>query len=518
MSGSSYPSPVSSTASPNLDDNSGQVPRPLPEVFARDHAQTQNSLRQASAALEAAYRRIRQVRRSLLELSDTLPPSDSQTRISNSNDIGPGHDAIMLAGTPVEDPSDSDEAMDLERLRSSLPASTTVDGREQIEADFGRDEHYFDAERARWSDHILQPAPANSEDPVGTVRQPLPSHTLNSPLSPTRHTFHPRRRSWLESQLSRRREQNPNDPSTALGRRVAAREAAGGSNFVDPSIPPWLDENPLSRASEIARDIENMNSRFLVQIRHTEPAISASRDVPPRPTDAEIHASRIPDVNALRAASQPQMTAGSSLFPPRPPTSNRRWRAMRTESRQSSGPSPNNSTPSDRLSLLSNFSVQNLATPTSNFTRDRPLLFDEPSSYVQPTNPARRRSEEILETTGAGADRRSYVVHRRMNADGDEHIHSINLEWDDEDSMSWLMPTRERLQQDPALEYMLPPRPPRAPLRYDRGSNHRSDENPVARSSAAPMPDLPSRRRGWGKLSLFFFRNGRLSNLSISTP
>lgn len=55
--GTSYPSPISSAGSPNLEETSRQVGA---ETQSQGRPDTQHSLRAASAALQAAYRRIRQ--------------------------------------------------------------------------------------------------------------------------------------------------------------------------------------------------------------------------------------------------------------------------------------------------------------------------------------------------------------------------------------------------------------------------------------------------------------------------
>jgi hypothetical protein len=49
----------------------------------------------------------------------------------------------------------------------------------------------------------------------------------------------------------------------------------------------------------------------------------------------------------------------------------------------------------------------------------------------------RRESVDIVEAE------QSYFIHRGVNADGDKRVHNINLEWDDEDPMSWLMSSRD---------------------------------------------------------------------------
>lgn len=55
--GTSYPSPISTAGSPNIEETSRQ---PVVEPQGQGRPDTQHNLRAASAALQAAYRRIRQ--------------------------------------------------------------------------------------------------------------------------------------------------------------------------------------------------------------------------------------------------------------------------------------------------------------------------------------------------------------------------------------------------------------------------------------------------------------------------
>jgi len=64
-----------------------------------EHLNTQRSLQEASVALETAFSRIRQVRRSLVQLSDSLPPMpDVVSARLNQEGIRPTHDALLLSG------------------------------------------------------------------------------------------------------------------------------------------------------------------------------------------------------------------------------------------------------------------------------------------------------------------------------------------------------------------------------------------------------------------------------------
>ncbi|KAJ7693535.1 hypothetical protein B0H17DRAFT_485841 [Mycena rosella] len=306
----------------------------------------------------------------------------------------------------------------------------------------------------------------------------------------------------LETQLARRRELlNSDDPATFIGRRVAAREAAGPSRSSEQQSPSHAD--PLLRAVEMERELIHL--RALTQQRRTDPGLNARMDrVDAMSRSDIIRAARSLDMESFRAGHRQQPSNINTNAPsqhPRPPLNPRRWRAYRAaaETRQSSNSSqpPASAHPHpdrDRLSILSNFSVQNLATPTSAVARDRPLLFEEPLSYAG----QRRDSRDIAESP-IGSER-SYFIHRRVNADGDELVHNINLEWDDEDPLSWLMPsTRERPVSE-MPDYSAFTRRRFGPPIFD---GH--DRNDV-RGARGPPPMSEPRRRGWGASIYPFIR------------
>ncbi|KAJ7837193.1 hypothetical protein B0H14DRAFT_1103779 [Mycena olivaceomarginata] len=433
--GTSYPSPVSAAASPNLEG--AEQPRP----------DTQHSLRVASAALQAAYRRIRQVRRSLVELAEPLPLSPD----SLTGDIGPAHAGLVLTSSPVEESSDNDEAIDFQRIQANLAA---IDRQTQ---------EYLDRfAPGSWGE---QQAPSNGDLPTSRRHMQLPS-AEQQPQPAIR-------RSMLESQLARRRElYSPDDSATFLGRRVAAREAAGPSRAAAAADTPPMD--PIVRAMEMEREL--LHLRAMNHQRRTDPGIAAASRADALSRAEIIRAARSLDMESFRAGHRQPST---NVPIHRPPPNPRRWRAYR-EARQNSSntQSPASAHPDGRLSMLSNFSVQNLPTPTSAIARDRPLLFEEPLSYTG----QRRESADVVDSP-IGSDR-SYFIHRRVNADGDELVHNINLEWDDEDPLSWLMSPRERGE---SLDYAAYPRRryPGGPSSFYAGSYHERGEPRPARAAAA---------------------------------
>ncbi|KAJ6604125.1 hypothetical protein DFH09DRAFT_1121727 [Mycena vulgaris] len=470
--GTSYPSPVSTTGSPNLNMEETRT-QPVVEPNGQGQA---DSLRAASAALQAAYRRIRQVRRSLVELTEPTPISDLDATYLSGN-IGPGHSALLLSTSPVDESSDTDDAIDFQSLRSNLAA---VDRQTQ---------DYLDRfAPSSWSDHHQTHSHPNiPEFPRHRRQVQLPSPS--SPAEPLQQNTLPRR-SMLETQLARRRELlNSDDPATFIGRRVAAREAAGPSRSAEQPSASASPTDPALRAVEMERELIHL--RALTHQRRTDPGLNR---VDAMSRSEIIRAARSLDMESFRAGrQQPSNISTNVPIHPRPPPNPRRWRAYRAaaETRQSSSStqSPASAHPDrDRLSILSNFSVQNLTTPTSAITRDRPLIFEEPLSYA-----GQRRDSRDTAESPIGSER-SYFIHRRVNADGDELVHNINLEWDDEDPLSWLMPSRERSVSD-MPDYSAFPRRRYGPQMFDG-----YERNEPLRGSRAPPPMPEPRRRGWARL------------------
>jgi hypothetical protein len=471
-----------------MDGTSSQ--RAALEAVARDHTETQNNLRQATAALDSAFRRIRQLRHSILELADSIPSQESTTRIRNISHMGPAHEAILLSDSTAENQDDS-VVPDMARLRSTLPP-VVMESLERYEAEQeGRSNHF--------PSHVLQPPvgmPSRQSSSSRTLHSTSPPHIHNSSITgPSRDPILPRR-SWLETQISRPRAIYPDDVSTTLGMRVAAREARGGQTTAD-DLTPQLEQIILNTTPATARSVDDRSTQRMLGLDQTPEHR--------RPLDADIRTNRIMDGYIGRESQSPGIPAnhsgsGTSVLPSRPVQS-RRWRAVRSEAgaRQAStvlsmsGALETSVGTSARLSALSNFSTfDNFGTPSTPLSRERPILFDEPHSYVHPPNlPTRRRQPEDI-TEGIVADNRSYLVRRRLNADGDELVHNISLsDWDEDDLFAWLRPARERIS-DPAIS----PRPSRGTGRTSDGGIYFSQRSGSPTNQM--QPDAPRRRRGWG--------------------
>lgn len=488
MSANTYPSPASSATQSNVEPELVAQPSSTTSR-APDHYQTQSNLQHASTALQAAYRRIRQVRRSLLELSDAIPTRDWENRVEGDSELRPRHDAIMLTGSMFDDSGESsDEPFEVERLRGALPA---MEGRDlERQSDSARSSLYLDFVRendmsdvpSRYSRLPLAPLGSISESTTPPPAPAPPPLILNSPISPPRLP----RRSLLESGLLRRRELS-DDPSTTTGRRVAALEAAGSSNYAESPVAMSGSDELLTLPLSAERDFEHLRS--IVRQRRSDPGVSARVDLlleNIRRTNADRPTRSLDTPNAPRNGSQ-----NTSNPTPRTSYGSRRFRYSRPTSMQSPV-----SSSSDRLSLLSNFSIQNLPTPTSSILSHPPLLFDEPLSYVQPSDP-NFQSRSALDRDGSTAEdqeRRGYYISRRLNSEGQEHVHNVQVDWPD-DAMAWLMPTRDRLLQDQSAQSRIHTRRPR------------DGTITGPRVTTSPPPEPTAHRRHWGELLTLLSRS-----------
>ncbi|KAG6857632.1 hypothetical protein H0H87_010200 [Tephrocybe sp. NHM501043] len=405
MNDNPYPSPLSTAASPPTTDDT--LPT-APAASTTDHAPrdppgTSMSLQQASSALENAYQRIRQFRRSLLEVADST--SSTAGRTFRPTDLPyPGPNRSRRASSQITGY--------LRTLDSSTSTSDTPDTVSDSE-----DDDIFPSQTLLSGGRPSLPRITTTSNPGR-----LPPRTIHPALPavpPSISPIHP----FRESRFSRMREYLPDDASTSLGRRVAAREAAGTAN-ADPGS---------STASSHWPRYENHSADILARLeREIEAFDGLSRQENAAGTpSANVRAfrrinSRLRVMN--QSASQANPPNNSSLVPQ--PDSIRRRLIGTFPSRSSTM-----STQSDRLSLLSNFSVQNLSTPVSA-TSSRPLLFEEPSSYVRAADFIEDEARGYMSwSPGAGfgeGPERSYVVRRTFNADGEEHVHPINLDWLDD--------------------------------------------------------------------------------------
>ncbi|KAG5353882.1 hypothetical protein C0989_001135 [Termitomyces sp. Mn162] len=382
MSTNSYLTPFSATTSPqSVNDGLPIVTTDFTtESSPRDHRETQMALQRTSVTLEAAYSRIRRLRRSISEITDSTTSGERQNRPSVDNDIFSGlapsgvgepsstafpHDDSFVPPTPqlptVRLPSSS------RRLNRDLPPLST--------AVLSRD------------------TPSSSSSP--TASQAPYSHLA---------------RSQLESRLQRQRESLTDDAATFLGRRVAAREAARTST----TNPGRSNSNPFSRfEGYFAQLIANVEREFdHLRQQRSELTRTLSPDTRPTPLSRRTIELR----RQLAARSREGSPPVNSFLLPQQDLHRRRLTLPSRSSTISSR--------SERLSLLSNFSsIQNLPTPVSTGS-SRIVLFEEPNSYTDDFSES--RSDIVSNEYGTESDT-GHMVRTRVNADGEEHVHPISL-------------------------------------------------------------------------------------------
>lgn len=363
------------------------------------HAETRDHLFRAELGLTDTLHRLQHLRSSLAELSERLP-QDLHIQ-SSSQDIGPTHSAIVLSDANADD----NTVPDMERLRSTIP-SAIMQRLEEYEAVSGHR-----SERAGGGSSDTSHTPTSRQ--LSNLSS-IPSSPTQSSASRTRPTYRappfpdlviPARRSWLEASLSRHRDTNSDDGSTILGRRVAARIAAGGGSSSE-SPMPQLEQIFLNRTTEIARDLENAVNR-LASHRAARLVDEALRSARPLARDS----------NTAAGLQAHEDRAGGHMIGSLPS------RSTDTERRRSFGqtiggmglqlrePSEHGGTaPSD----------PNISTVTTTLV-------------PRPPQPSHEGLDRPATEQASQADNRSYLIRRRLNADGDEQIHNINLmNWDSE--------------------------------------------------------------------------------------
>ncbi|KAG6896740.1 hypothetical protein C0992_006402 [Termitomyces sp. T32_za158] len=380
MSANAYPSPLSATTLPQSDNESSLTGTTNLTTGSRpsDETETQVALHQASVALEAVYRRIRQFRRNLQEVADSASSGERHTRPSADNNL-----------TGVREPSSSLIMQD--NSYGSEPSQHPIVGPPRIRR-------------------------LNRDLPPLTTFPPAHDISSSSNSPPPTAPYTHLHENWSQ----RNSEFHADDAETTLGRRVAAREATRAS-----ATHSRRNSNPLTRfEGNLIQLVVNMEREF-DHIRQQRSEIS--RTLPPDARPAPL--SRRTTELRRQLASQNRETSSPANFSLVPPSD---WFRRRLAGLPSSR-SPTMSSWSERLSLLSNFSsVQNLPTPVST-SSSRPLLFEEPTSYLQGSeDPNESRSVAFSNESGVEPDR-SYVVRRRYTAEGEEHVHPISLlEWPDE--------------------------------------------------------------------------------------
>lgn len=404
-------------------------PDPPTDLFAteRDH------LSQASLGLTEALHRLQQLRTSIASLTDRYPNAHARA-VGDGDGVGPSHAAIVLSDRNNENPRNgtADDPIPV-RVRGNISATAM----ERLEE--------FETLRAARASPMRRSVRTPSSPALAPPRRGHRSPPLPDLLVPTR-------RSWLETPVARPRDTSPDDGSTALGRRVAARAAAGGTSA--DARRAGLSEGDrlfLNRTTEFANGLERA-------------------------------------VQDLRGGT----AAGSQ------------WHLLRSARavRDEDGPPP----------LLPEGS--RYPDPIGTIP-DRMRASTRPPSWTGPASSAdeleQRRQDGYTRSTpnasgsaASGAQNRNYLVRRRLNADGEEHVHTIDLEtWEQDEAMDWLMPSvPPTARQNPDL-----PTPAEHRTRLTRLQRelYRTANEPVASSedrSRQFVPPAPASRRsrGWARL------------------
>ncbi|TCD66761.1 hypothetical protein EIP91_000952 [Steccherinum ochraceum] len=266
--------------------HSGSLPATNTETFLElvsnlehDLDRTQRSLRQATQALEATFRRLinsRNIIRGNMNTmpSDSLPPSDTPA-ISNTSAMGPPHSALVIS--PPHSPSSSSSSADTLRILLD-----TVE----------RQSYWMDDPPA--SDSLTR-----SPSPTSLPPQNRPPRSRYTTFFGPRHETVRPRPSTAENPR-RPVTSSANNASTSLGRRVAARAAAGSPS--GSRTPGSGDSATTSHVAELAVTVDDAISRLN---RHRAELLAASSDLRLRSHTATAQTS------APTSLTQPMRAAAS---------------------------------------------------------------------------------------------------------------------------------------------------------------------------------------------------------------
>lgn len=281
MSHPPSPAPNQSNFTPGSDQpNTHSVPVDNSVSISR-RQETQNSLRQASVALDAAYERVTQLRRNINNLLNRMPPefaegpSPARDRTTESS-IAPQHAALVLTGSDAAE-SDVDFNTRVQRLRTIINPSA----RQRLE-DF---ESMSRRRRGSTSERPLELSHHRSQwwdTPADSPSRILPPRPRSPPLPdlvlPSNNGTH--FSSSLEERSVFRSELgiiNPDDPNTMIGRQVAARTALDRPSATSPP----LEQRPQDQTSVITRDLASLTSRLVRRgVRRMETTRQAESEQP----------------------------------------------------------------------------------------------------------------------------------------------------------------------------------------------------------------------------------------------
>ncbi|KAG2109602.1 uncharacterized protein F5147DRAFT_146419 [Suillus discolor] len=225
--------------------------------------ETQNSLRQASVALDAAYARVTQLRQNINNLLNRMPPeitegpSSTRDRTTESS-IAPQHAALVLTGTDAPE-SDMDFNTRVQRLRTIINPST----RQRLE-DFESMSRQTRGSTSERPSEVSRHRSQWWDTPADIPSRMLPPRPRSPPLPdlilPSNNTAFSgslAERSALRSELGII---NPDDPNTMIGRQVAARTALDRQSSAAPPLEQRQDQT-----SVIVRDLASLTTRLVMR-------------------------------------------------------------------------------------------------------------------------------------------------------------------------------------------------------------------------------------------------------------
>ena len=402
----------------------------------QENTGSQRGLQEASVALEVAYSRVRRVRRSLLQLSDAVQHSeDGASRpVAEDNNIGPGHEALLLSGGEREGPTGQEGRPTRILPFESVPLSPTLLVRGA-------------------TDHRL-PAPSRS---VASPSRRSATSQLPTPRNPDSAARPPRLRS--------RRERSPNDmiflsrdvsssetASTTRGLRVAAREAQGQESGSEAQARAAEFDSLLARQRERMADSAHALASFWSQQR-------AERQVRPVRT-AESHDTQRTTLPSML----PNRTTFSSTTTPFRPPDPSRWRRSRP-------------------------GLHAANARQGHVPVDLPDEID--ALYSDPNRPLSSSSGPPRPWWTAFGPTRSVDANLEMSFPLDDTSSDINIDWSDDEFISWLFPT-----QDSAYPQSSRDPPSRRPT--DRPANAETIRVTRTTDTTVSPPENSPPRRGWG--------------------
>lgn len=215
--------------------------------LAQALADTQASLQRASNVIESAYQRLALLRESIRRNLDSMPHDlpEPSPLTGASPAMGPNHAAIVLSDQPgtIEPHSHNSSTIteSYERTRNSSSPQRPP--------------------WVSWNGFTINPYDQRiaTAQPVD-LRAPRRSGSTNPPT----------RRSLVEHYFTYRRDPNPNDASTSLGRSVEGRSSSSNSSTSSSQSAANHDfagisvgyDGTISRIRDVATDIESVITRL----------------------------------------------------------------------------------------------------------------------------------------------------------------------------------------------------------------------------------------------------------------